>query len=72
MNEVLYGRPPKDYLHSAPKIDENGTPDYSTVTNKNDMRVIELRSFNKERDYVLPIPRIEIETNTALKQNPNY
>lgn len=36
------------------------------------MRVIELRSFNKDRDYVLPIPRIEIETNTALKQNPNY
>ena len=72
MNEVLYGRPPKDYLHSAPKIDENGTPDYSTVSNKNDMRVIELRSFNKDRDYVLPIPRIEIETNTALKQNPNY
>ena len=72
MNKVLYGRPPRDYLHSAPKIDENGTPDYSVVPNKNDMRVIELRSFNKDRDYVLPIPRIEIETNTALKQNPNY
>lgn len=68
----LYGRPPRGYANAAPQIDENGTPNYSMVPNKNEMRVIELRAFNKDRDYVLPIPRIETETNPALIQNPNY
>ncbi|WP_158712683.1 RagB/SusD family nutrient uptake outer membrane protein [Parabacteroides pacaensis] len=72
MTGALYGRPPRDYTHSAPEIDENSIPDYSAVSNKDDMRVIELRTFNSERDYVMPIPRIEIETNPALTQNPNY
>ncbi|MDR0430627.1 MAG: RagB/SusD family nutrient uptake outer membrane protein [Tannerellaceae bacterium] len=72
MTGPLYGRPPKGYANTAPKIDENGTPDYSSVSNKDEMRVIELRAFNKNRDYVMPIPRIETETNPALLQNPNY
>lgn len=72
MTGPLYGRPPKAYAESAPQIDENGTPDYSQVPNRADMRVIELRTFNKERDYVMPIPRIETETNPSLTQNPNY
>lgn len=72
MTGPLYGRPPKGYAATAPRLDENGTPDYSLVPNKEEMRVIELRSFNVNRDYVMPIPRIEIETNPALIQNPNY
>lgn len=72
MTGALYGRPPRSYAETAPQIDENGTPDYSQVPNKGDMRVIELRTFNKDRDYVMPIPRIETETNPSLTQNPNY
>jgi hypothetical protein len=72
MTGPLYGRPPRGYASAAPKIDENGTPNYSQVPNVEEMRVIELRSFNKDRDYVMPVPRIEIETSPALVQNPNY
>ena len=63
MSGNLYGRIPKGLLSSAPKIDEWGTPSYDNVANKSEMRVIEMRKFNKDRDYLFPIPRLEIETN---------
>lgn len=72
MNGPLYGRPPRGILAEPPAIDEFGTPDYTAVSNKSDMRVIEQRKFNINRDMVLPIPRIELETNSLLTQNPNY
>lgn len=72
MNGPLYGRPPRGILNEPPTLDENGTPDYSAVSNKGDMRIIEQRKFNPNRDKVLPIPRIEMETNKALIQNPGY
>lgn len=72
MNGPLYGRPPRSYPMEAPQIDENGTPVYDFISNLSDMRVIEQRSFNKDRDMVLPIPRIEVETINGLVQNPNY
>lgn len=68
----LLGRIRNGWLANAPKIDANGTPDYSQVTNKSQMRVIEKRAFNKDRDYVWPIPRIETEVNPNLIQNKNY
>jgi len=36
------------------------------------MRVVDRRIFNKERDYLWPIPYIERQTNPELVQNPNY
>lgn len=68
----LYGRVSNAFLSNAPVIDENGTPDYSGVANKDKMRVIEVRLFDKEKNYVWPIPRIETEVNKELVQNPNY
>jgi len=68
----LLGRIPKGILASAPVIDEFGTPNYDNVSNKSSMRVIELRAFNKNRDYLFPIPRLEAETNKLLIQNPGY
>lgn len=72
MNGPLYGRPPRGILSEPPSINEYGIPDYSGVSNKDEMRKIEDRKFNPNRDLVLPIPRIEIETNKALTQNPGY
>ncbi len=72
MHGPLLGRIPRELLSNAPVIDENGTPDYSNVINRNQMRVIETRIFNPARDYLWPIPNIEILTNGALVQNPNY
>lgn len=68
----LLGRIQKGLLTSAPVIDEVGTPNYDNVSNKSQMRVIETRVFNPARDYVFPIPRLEVETNKLLEQNPNY
>ena len=68
----LLGRVQRGMLSNAPSIDSQGTPDYNTVANKSEMRVIETRLFNQARDYLLPIPRIEMETNESLAQNPNY
>lgn len=68
----LLGRVPNGYLSSAPVIDENGTPNYSSVANKSKMRIIEIRLFDKTKDYLWPIPRLEKEVNKVLDQNPNY
>lgn len=72
----LYGRvKDKDtpgVLLNAPTIDELATPDYRGVSNKEQMSVIEQRKFNPNRDYLWPIPRIELDTNDKLVQNPGY
>jgi hypothetical protein len=67
-----YGRIPKGLLANAPIVNDNGTPNYANVTNRADMRVIETKLFNKDRDYLLPFPAIEVQTNKALVQNPGY
>lgn len=68
----LLGRVRDAYLTNPPHIDENGTPHYKDVGNAAEMRVIETRVYNKERDYLWPIPRLEREVNNSLDQNPNY
>lgn len=68
----LYGRIPNGLLANAPVIDQNGTPSYVNVTNRSQMRVIENRIFNPARNYLLPIPRGEVQTNKLLMQNPGY
>jgi hypothetical protein len=72
MTGPFYGRIAKGLLASAPVIDMNGIAKYDNVPNKADMRVIETRRFNVNRDYLWPIPNIEIVTNPKLTQNPGY
>lgn len=67
-----YGRIPTGLLAAAPTIDENGTPDYSNVSNAGEMRVIQTRIFNANANYLWPIPDIEIQTNENLVPNPGY
>ncbi len=68
----LRGRIRGALLETAPTIDENGTPNYDNVPNQAKMRVIETRTYDQNRDYLWPIPRLEMEVNTQLDQNPNY
>lgn len=68
----LLGRIKTEYLSSAPRIDENATAHYENVQNANKMRVIETRNYDKDKDYVWPIPRLELEVNKNLTQNPKY
>lgn len=60
------------WLNEPPMIDAIGTPSYDHISNADEMVVVETRDFNPSRDYLWPIPRIELETNTALTQNPGY
>ncbi len=69
----LYGRPikPFDYADlGIPVFDENGNPDYSSFANK--LRVVEVRSFEADRDYLWPIPQKEMDVNDQISQNPGY
>ncbi|GAB1415427.1 RagB/SusD family nutrient uptake outer membrane protein [Paludibacter sp.] len=68
----LLGRVPRGLLANAPKIDKNGNPSYDNVTNKADMRVLEIRLFDKGKNYLWPIPQIERNVNKNLTQNDGY
>jgi hypothetical protein len=72
MKGPLLGRIKTAFLSNAPTIDANGTPDYTNVTNRSQMRLIENRNFNPARDYLWPLPNIEVLTNKSLVQNPNW
>lgn len=72
MDGPFLGRIPTKWLSNPPVIDENGTPHYENVANRAEMRLVETRNFNPGRDYLWPIPNIEILTNDQLEQNPGY
>ncbi|HLU90697.1 MAG TPA: RagB/SusD family nutrient uptake outer membrane protein [Cyclobacteriaceae bacterium] len=76
MQDNSYGRPKipgtLNWLLEAPQIDQWGTPDYSNVSNKGDLRVLETRIFNENKHYLFPIPFQELEVNPNLQQNPNW
>lgn len=79
MNQPLLGRMKKSYPDKAPRIDEWGTAFYEGIPIAESgesadfkMRVVDIRKFDKNRDYLWPIPYIERQTNPNLTQNPNY
>lgn len=79
MKRPVLGRMKKDYPDKAPLIDELANAYYDNIPIASaaeptdfKMRVVQVRLFNKDRDYLWPIPAIEIETNPLLEQNPNY
>lgn len=51
-------------------IDEDGIADYSGFGS--DVKIVAQRSFDKNRQYLWPIPALEIRVNSKLSQNPNY
>lgn len=72
LNGPIYGRIPTGFLASAPIIDSNGTPNYSNVSNYQDMRIIHVDAFKNPTNYLWPIPAIELQTNPKIVQNPGY
>ncbi len=79
MNMPLLGRMKKAYPDKAPRIDEYGTAFYEGIpvadqgeSSDFKMRLVDKRKFDKNRDYLWPIPYIERQTNPNLTQNPNY
>jgi hypothetical protein len=51
-------------------IDDDGIADYSGFGS--DVKVVAQRNFDKNRQYLWPIPAQEIRINPKLTQNPNY
>lgn len=54
----------------APAIDEDGVPDWTPLLGT--IKRIADRNFNKDRQYVWPIPSRERLLNDKLTQNPEY
>lgn len=51
-------------------LDENGFADYTGFGN--DIKVLIERKFDKSKQYLWPIPAVELRINPNIKQNPNY
>jgi hypothetical protein len=60
------------FFPGVPKIDENWLPDFSQMSSTGLIKVLVQRNFDKNRQYLWPIPSKEIIINKNLKQNPGY
>ncbi len=72
MSGPRYGNSKTTFLVAPPTLDENTTPDYSNIPNKSILRVIETMVFDPNKHYLWPIHPVELQTNKALQQNPNW
>lgn len=79
LNRPIFGRPiigdPIDY--KSVQFDEFGDPIYIDHNSyephpSKDYRVLIRTNFNKERDYLWPIPERELNLNPDLGQNPGW
>jgi len=72
----FYGRPKVKkttcWMKEPPTIDQWGTPHYDNISNKADLRILDIRTFNKTRDYLWPIPQLELDTNQKMVQNQGW
>lgn len=72
MNGPRYGNSKTTFLVSPPALDENTSPDYSNIPNRNILRIVENMVFDPKKHYLWPIHPVELQTNPELKQNPNW
>ena len=59
-------------IGGIPPIDEDGIADLSSMVDKGYIVVATERKFDKNRDYLWPIPAGDILINKNLTQNPNW
>ncbi|GHV20085.1 starch-binding protein [Bacteroidia bacterium] len=60
------------FFPETPPIDEDGVADFTAMYNKGLIKKITQRVFDKNRQYLWPIPAKDILINSNLTQNPNY
>jgi hypothetical protein len=72
MNGPRYGNSKTKYLATPPSLDENSSPDYSAIANKDILRVVETMVFKPNQHYLWPIHPVELQSNTKLVQNPGW
>jgi hypothetical protein len=56
----------------TPEIDEDGSPDFSSLYNAGLIKLLSTRDFDASKQYLWPIPTSEILINENLDQNPGY
>ena len=59
------------FLPGIPEIDEDGTPDFTSLYNEGLIKLLAARKF-ETRQYLWPIPTSEIIINDNLTQNTGY
>ncbi len=78
LTRPILGRPVLGEFSVYPAVtfDEYGDPIYNVAAYaphpSTDYRVLILTNFNKNRDYLWPIPEVELSLNPGLGQNPNW
>ena len=60
------------FFPEVPEIDEDGNPDFSSMYQKGLIKLITQRQFDKNRQYLWPVPSKDIIINDNIKQNPGY
>ncbi|MDR1938965.1 MAG: RagB/SusD family nutrient uptake outer membrane protein [Tannerellaceae bacterium] len=60
------------FFPEIPPLDEDGIADFSIMYGKGLVKKITQRVFDKNRQYLWPIPAKDILINNNLTQNPNY
>ncbi|MEC4094111.1 RagB/SusD family nutrient uptake outer membrane protein [Myroides odoratimimus] len=60
------------FWSETPTIDENGLPVFDGLLSKGKIKVLATRAFDKNKQYLWPIPSKEIIINSNLTQNPGY
>ena len=59
-------------MGGVPPIDEDGIPDLSGMAEKGYIEKLTQPSFDKDKDYLWPIPYDDLLVDKNLKQNPKY
>jgi len=78
LTRPIVGRPVLGDPSGYPSVtfDTDGDPVYNTASYvahpSTDYRILILTNFNKNRDYLWPIPETELSLNPDLKQNPGW
>lgn len=60
------------FFPGIPEIDEDWLPDFTAMYNEGLIKILVERAFDKERQYLWPIPTKDILINDNLEQNPGY
>ncbi|NEW85496.1 MAG: RagB/SusD family nutrient uptake outer membrane protein [Mariniphaga sp.] len=60
------------FFPGTPQIDEDGIPDFKPMFDAGLIKLLIERKWDKERQYLWPVPSKEILINSHLVQNPGY
>jgi len=60
------------FFPETPPIDEDGVTDFSSMFNKGYLKILAIRTFDKSKNYLWPIPSKEILINSNMNQNSGY